>query len=332
MLRLIGVALLLVSAACSSNAPTPDSASSAPSTSMTISDSAARTTGYSERVQARVRVDNGDGLAEVDGSIWVKTDDGRVVRVDPRTNRVTGQVPVDTSTDSSSYCQGIGVVEGALWACSANGQSTDVAEVDSATLKVKRRVPVDKVFDQLTLPAGADSLWILSDNGTKATRLSSTTGTATSSPLGTRCLQLAADAEMVVATCATQSVVLRLDPRTGQVTHRATLPEPRLAAVLDGDIWVDTAKGLTRLHDDLSVAAIYPSLSAGLGGDLVAASGAIWVRSGTGTITKIDPLSGAALEQITPDTHLTPGSLLVTNDSIWTTSGDDGLLYRLSLG
>ena len=172
MLRLIGVALLLVSAACSSYAPTPDSPSSAPSTSMTISDFAARTTGYSERVQARVRVDNGDGLAEVDGSIWVKTDDGRVVRVDPRTNRVTGQVPVDTSTDSSSYCQGIGVVEGALWACSANGQSTDVAEVDSATLKVKRRVPVDKVFDQMTLPAGADSLWILSDNGTKATRLS----------------------------------------------------------------------------------------------------------------------------------------------------------------
>jgi hypothetical protein len=42
--------------------------------------------------------------------------------------------------------------------------------------------------------------------------------------------------------------------------------------------------------------------------------------------------TGAPLERITPEADLTPGSLLVTNDSIWTTSSDDGVLYRLTLG
>ena len=75
----------------------------------------------------------------------------------------------------------------------------------------------------------------------------------------------------------------------------------------------------------------YPTLNAGRGGDLVAAAGAIWLRSSNGTITRIDAHTGAPLEQITPEEDLTPGSLRVTSDSLWTTSSDDGLLDRLTL-
>lgn len=331
MIRLMAAALVLAAAGCAQSDSPPPASVSGTVTSVTITAAPPRSTGYAQRMRAKVRVDDGDGLALTNGALWVKTDDGRVVRVNPSTNRVTGEVRVDTSTDPSTYCQGIAAVRGAVWACSATGSSTDVAEVDTSTLAVTRRARVDKVFDQLSMPSAAGKLWVLSDNGTQVTQLDEATAEMTATPLGTRCLQLAAAGDLLVATCATQSVVLLVEPRTGKVTGRTTLPEPRLAAVLGDEVWVDTAKGLTRLRKDLSVAATYPSLSAGLGGDLVAAAGAIWVRAGNGTITKIDATTGAPLERITPEVNLTPGSLLVTNDSIWTTSSDDGLLYRLGL-
>jgi len=331
VIRHVAVVLVLAGAGCAQTGAPPPSSPSAAVTPVTITAAPPRGTGYAERIQAKIRVDNGDGLAVVNGAVWVKTDDGRVVRVDPATNRVTGEARLDTSTDPSAYCLGITAVQGALWACSATGTSTDVVEVATSTLAVTRRARVDKVFDQLSIPSAGGTLWVLSDNGAQATRLDTSTVRMTTTPLSVRCLQLAASSDMLVATCATQSVVLLLDPRTGQVTGRAELPEPRLAAVLDGEVWVDTAKGLTRLRKDLSVAATYPSLSAGLGGDLVAAAGAIWLRTGKGVITKIDATTGAPLQRIAPEADLTPGSLLVTNDSIWTTSSDDGLLYRLTL-
>ncbi|HYN29988.1 MAG TPA: hypothetical protein VES95_08975 [Dermatophilaceae bacterium] len=299
---------------------------------MTRTLSPAVTSRYAERIQAKIRVDEGDGLAAVAGAVWVKTDDGRVVRVDPGTNRVTGAVRTDTAVDPNHYCQGIGVVQGTVWACSAGDQATDVVEVDPDTVRVTRRVGADKVFDQLKLPVTAGSLWVLSANGTTARRIDAATGTVvTSRPLGARCPQVDAEDDSVVATCATESRLLRLDPGTAAVTARVDLPEPRSAALLDGEVWVDTAEGLTRLAANLRVSAVYPRLTAGLSGELVAAEGAIWLRAGNGTITKIDPASGRALERVIPDADLTAGSLLVAYGSLWTTSGDDGVLYRLAL-
>lgn len=122
-------------------------------TPVTITAAPPRTTGYAARIRAKIRVDNGDGLAVVNGAVWVKTDDGRVVRVDPAANRVSGEVRLDTSTTPRAYCQGVTAVRVALWACSATGTSTDVVEVDTSTMAVTRRARVDKVFDQLSVPS-----------------------------------------------------------------------------------------------------------------------------------------------------------------------------------
>jgi hypothetical protein len=78
--------------------------------------------------------------------------------------------------------------------------------------------------------------------------------------------------------------------------------------------------------------AKYPNLAAGVGGDLVATPDAVWLRAGNGTITRLDPSTGQAVEQIAPDgQQITSGSMLIAYNSIWTTSGDEGTLTRLRL-
>ncbi len=53
----------------------------------------------SERTEARFDIIGGpDWLTEADGSLWVKVDDGRVVRIDPATNEVEAEIQAGSDT------------------------------------------------------------------------------------------------------------------------------------------------------------------------------------------------------------------------------------------
>jgi len=321
------VAALVVLAGCSSEP------ADAPSPSVPITTSAApeRTATYAERQQAVIAVQNGDGLVAAAGAVWVKTDDGRVVRIDPATNRFSGAIKVDTTSDEDQYCQGIGADRTSLWSCATGDDGVGVAQLDPNSRKIVRRVAVGKVFDQLALPVTARGVWVLTANGTTATVVDPATGGVTSYPLGARCLQLTAQGDRVVATSSTEGKVVALDATSGAVVGNISLPAPRLAALAGADLWIDTDDGLTRLTRELAVQTVYRDLRAGSGGDLVGTADAVWVRAPDGTITKVDPATGQLVERITPDQPLTGGSLLVAFGSIWTTSSDDGTLTRLRL-
>ncbi|WP_433167220.1 PQQ-binding-like beta-propeller repeat protein [Kribbella sp. CA-247076] len=325
--RISIVAALAVVAGCSSE-PT---ASTSPSVPITTSAAPATTATYAERQQAVISVANGDGLAAAAGAVWVKTDDGRVVRVDPRTNRVTGETKVDTTSDENEYCQGIGADRASVWACATGDDGIGVVQLDPATRRIVRRVAVDKVFDQLAMPFTSRGLWVLTANGSSAGVVDPTTGRFTSYPLGVRCLQLTAQGDRVVATSATEGKVVALDATSGAVVANASLPAPRLAVAAGDGFWIDTGDGLTRLSRELAVPSVYGNLSAGSNGDLIATADAIWLRSADGTITKLDPGTGEVVERITPEQPLTAGSLLIAFGSIWTTSSDEGTLTRLRL-
>jgi streptogramin lyase len=298
---------------------------------VTTSAAPATTATYAERQQAVIHVTNGDNLVAAAGAVWVKTDDGRVVRIDPATNQVSGETKVDTTSDENQYCQGIGADRSSIWACATGDDGIGVAQLDPASRRIVRRVAVGKVFDQLALPFTSHGLWVLTANGASATVVDPATGRVTSYPLGARCLQLTVHGDRVVATCSTESKVIALDAASGAVVGDTTLLAPRLAAATGNDLWVDTSDGLTRLTRDLAVRTVYQDLSAGSGGDLIATADAVWLRTPEGTITKVDPASGKLVERLTPDQPLTSGSLLVAFGSIWTTSSDEGTLTRLRL-
>jgi hypothetical protein len=187
------------------------------------------------------------------------------------------------------------------------------------------------VFDQLALPTTRRGVWLLTADGADVAVVEPRSTEAVSYPLGVRCLQLAAQADRVVATCAPADRILVVDAANGTVLDRATLDTPRVVAPAGDDIWVDTADGLTRLTRELAVRTVYRGLVAGPGGDVFAAEGSVWVGGSEGTISRIDAAGGRVLERITPDRPLSGGSLIVAFGSIWTTAGDEGRVIRLRL-
>jgi hypothetical protein len=288
------------------------------------------TTSLARRQIGRITIDNADGLVAALGFIWVKTDDGRLVKVDPRTNRIVGQRKLDTATDSSRYCQGIGTDGKSVWACATTDTATDVVQVDPTSLAPVQRVRVNKVFDQLRLPFAGDKLWVLGADGSSLIGVDPATAAVTSRKLPVRCLQLFGSDRTLLATCRIDNLVLRIDPASGTVSARRSIASPGFAVTSGTDTWVDTSEGVQRLDPALRTTAVYPELVVGLDGDLaVDDTGAIWARQQSGFLLRIDPNRNAVVERVAAPASLSGGSLLITGDSIWTTASDDAALLRL---
>ncbi|MDQ6934127.1 MAG: hypothetical protein M3130_02335 [Actinomycetota bacterium] len=281
------------------------------------------------RLMARVRIANPDGLVEVGGFIWVKTDDGRVVRIDPSTDTVTGTVRIDTAKVPNHYCQGIGTDGADVWACTASDTSTGIVRIDPKTMSVGAPIEVGKVFDQLSLPHTSRGLWVLTGSGETVAVVDTATGKSTTYQLGATCQQLAAAETIVVATCANDDLVVALDPVTGKVLARASLKAPRIAAVWGHDVWVDISRGLTRLGTDLAVKARYPHQVIGLEGDLAVTQDAVWVRGPGGVLWQIDPHRNTVVARLNSAPPVSAGSLLVTPQAIWASENNEGVVIRL---
>ena len=291
-----------------------------------------RVQAYRDITQATISIDNADGMVALAGGLWVKTDDGRVVRVDAATSKITLQVKVDRVSDPSHYCQGIGSDGTRVWACATRDTGTDLVQLDPISGHTLRTVAVDKVFDQLAIPFAAGRLWVLSADGSQLSAIDPATGSVTRYQLGRRCLQVAAHAARVVATCALSNEVVELDAATGRIVAVAAAKDARIAALIGAEIWVDTAEGVARFPEGMSSSTVLHGLYAGTGGDLYADADTLWLRSSQGVINHIDARTDRVLDQINPDRTLSGGSLVVAFGSIWTTAGDEGELFRLRLG
>jgi outer membrane protein assembly factor BamB len=273
---------------------------------------------------AQVEVAYPDGLAAMDGAVFVKTDDGHVVRIDPGTAEVVADSLVDTSGDAGHYCQGIGTDGSTLWACSAGKEATDLVRLDPETLEVLETAPVDKLFDQLTLPVTAGTVWALSGSGDE---LVGTGDGRSRYPLGRRCFQLAATERTVYATCSVSDEVVAVDIRTGDVIT-ADVNNPSNITATDEAVWV-SGVGVTRFEPDLSDPRHLSDLSAGPSGDLVAAGDDLWLRNPGGFLYRLDPDTGEVRRHYQPDEPLSGGSILVTDEAVWVSAYDDNLVIRI---
>jgi streptogramin lyase len=288
----------------------------------------ATTASFGDREQSRLEYAGADGMVAADGALWVKTDVGHVLRIDPRSDRVTADVVVDKHTGQSFYCQGIGAVAGAVWSCATRAGGTEVVRIDPDAARITRLVPVGKVFDQLALPSAGQTIGVLVDDGT-ALSVVDPSGAVRTFPLGGRYQQLAGSGDTFVATSTVEDGAVVVDAGSGTVRERLQVVDARMAAVVGGDVWVDCFDGLTHFSDGLSRRTVYPGLVAGPGGDVFSDGGSVWVRSSEGTITQVDAASGEVLQQVAPATPLSGGSLVVAYGSIWTTGSDEGVIIRL---
>ncbi len=268
--------------------------------------------------RSRTGIDNADGLAEVAGFIWVKTDDGEVYKVDPANGKVVGSQHLDTSGDDVRYCQGIGTDGTWVWACAAAQTSVAVVRMDPESMRVVERYEIDKPFDQLKLPSSRGRVWVFSGDGSRLVGLRAGEANQEFS-LPIRCNNLTPAGEALILTCPVAGEVIRLDPATGKVTARVAVRQPQLAGGTAEDVWVGAVQGVLRLDaTTLRTKAVFPDLVPGLEGDIVADSTEVWVRlGGSRLLHRIDP----ATNQVTMEVR-TPEQILRRHR--WGPAGDQG--------
>ena len=325
------VALAVVSG-CSSAGSGGSPAGSPPSPQRTADTTPAKTVSYTSLRQARFTIDGPDAMVAVAGALWVKTDPGHVVRIDPATNTITKTIVVDHRPDRSSYCQGIATDGTAAWSCATRRAGTGVTRIDPQTNQIGPVIQTHKVFDQYAIPSTARGLWMLSSDGSTVTVVDPASGETTSYPLPAHCTQLSAHGARLTCTDAIANKVESIDAATGKVVAEATmLMTPRISTMTDTDVWVDTAQGLTRLTPELKVESVYPGITAGLGGDVFNAGGSVWLRDSGGILYRIDADSGRVLEKISPPHPVSAGSLIAAYGSVWLSLSEEGQVLRLRL-
>jgi hypothetical protein len=336
------VMVTLILTACTPSSPQEPSATptsvtailSTPTSVPTILPTPMSIVPFEERLLATFDIKYPDELAFVQGFIWVKTDDGHVIQVDPATNSVVGDIKVDTTSDPYHYCQGLGTDGENIWACSASGdednRTIDVVRIDPSAKSIIETVKVGKIFDQFKMPFLLNKIWVLSGNGDKLVGIDITTNQPSPAiDLGVRCFQVEAVGKSLLVTCRLDNLVLRIDPEKMEVTERLTFTSPRNIAATENGIWLSHDNAVVRLDtESLNPIITFTKL---FNADIFATKEAVWVRLEDGFLYQIDPASNKLIEQIQNDQTLSIGSILVTPDSIWTTASDDNLLIRLSL-
>jgi len=289
---------------------------------------------FETRLLATIDIKYPDELVFVQGFIWVKTDDGHVIQVDPATNSVVGDIKVDTTSDPYHYCQGLSTDGENIWACSASGdennRTIDVVRIDPSAKRVVETVKVGKIFDQFKMPFLLNKIWVLSGNGDKLVGIDITTNQpGPAIDLGVRCFQVVAVGKSLLATCRMDNLVLRINPEKMEVTDRLTFSSPLNIAATENGIWLSQGNAVARLDtESLNPVAIFTKL---FNADIFATKEAVWVRLENDFLYRIDPVSNQLVEQIKTNQSLSIGSILVTSDSIWTTASDDDVLIRLSI-
>ena len=285
------------------------------------------------RERARITLPPGDGddIVAVGGSIWVKLQDGHLVRVDPSTNKVAASIALDApGLPADRHCQGLGTDGTSVWTCATRAKTTPIVRIDPATGKVVETFDVDKASDQVTLPYALGRIWVLTGDGSTLVGLKPG-GDMVTLPLEMACSQVTGRGPDLLLTCPLRDTVLRVDATTGKTLARAQVRRPVLISATSRDAWVAGTEGLLRMDaKTLEPTTLYAILNAQNAGAVVATDDEVWVRVAGTFLYRIDPRSGSLTEHVTADPRLSGGSVLVTDDSVWTTAFGNRLLFRLA--
>jgi DNA-binding beta-propeller fold protein YncE len=326
------VMVISILTACTASSPQEPSAT--PTSIPTILSTPSSIVPFEKRLLATIDIKYPDELVFVQGFIWVKTDDGHVIQVDPATNSVVDDIKVDTTSDPYHYCQGLSTDGENIWACSASGdknnRTIDVVRIDPSAKSVVETVKVGKIFDQFKMPFLLNKIWVLAGNGDKLVGIDITTNQPSPAiDLGVRCFQVEAAGKSLLVTCRMDNLVLRIDPEKMEITDRLTFSSPLNIAATENGIWLSQGNAVARLDtESLNPVAIFTNL---FNAEIFATKEAVWVRLENGFLYRIDPVSNQLVEQIQTDQSLSIGSILVAPDSIWTTAANDDILIRLSI-
>ncbi len=274
-----------------------------------------------------------DFLAVEGRSIWAtNTDRVEKFTLDSVTPVATVAVP--------SPCGAMVCAFGALWVAGCKDKC--VYRIDIRKCAIAARIPTGLAdpTGELSLAAGAGSIWVLSDVSGILSRIDPQTNAVLAEIAvlpHSYCADFAFGAVWITNSGADglrTGSVQRIDPYTNRVVATVpTGPGPRFLAAGEGAVWTlnwgDGSVSKVDPHTNRLVATIPMGMTGG-GGDIATGAGRVWVRGTAVLLAAIDPVSNGVTAVYGPPEG--SGAVRVADDLLWVTAHDTKTIWVLSIG
>ncbi len=276
---------------------------------------------------------NADFLVADGDDVWV-TNEGRVEKLRHDSPLPIASVPVPEPSGAMS------IAFGSLWV--ANCRDSSVYRINLTTLEVVSIIHTGLADPEgeLSLAAGAGSVWVLTDKRGVLSRISPKTNQVVAR------IKVAPHSYAAVfgfksvwvsntgtADASGSGSVQRIDPTTNTVV--ATIPvgkTPRFLAAGEGAVWVlNQGDGsVTRINPRKNqVAAVLPLGMAGTGGDIATGGHRVWVRGKNILLAAINPATTRVVSVFGPPAG--SGAVRVAGGRVWVTAHDIHTVWVLPI-
>jgi len=277
------------------------------------------------RAVATLKIPGSADFLVADGrGVWV-TNEGRMERLE------LGHTAPVASVALASPCGAPVTGFGSLWV--ADCKDAGLVRISLKTHQVEARIATGLADPdgELSLAAGGDAIWVLSDRKGMLSRVDPATNRIAAT--------VAVAPESFAAVFAFGSVwitntrsaipsaggsVQRIDPATNRVVATIGVgPTPRFLAAGEGGVWtLNQGDGTVSRIDPVANAqsASIPTGMAGSGGDIATGAGRVWVRGKTRLLASIDPATNRLAEVFGPPAG--SGAVRVAQDLVWVTAHD----------
>lgn len=265
-----------------------------------------------------------DFIALEGNDAWV-TNEGRVEKLRAGSPKPVASVPI------AEPCGAMAIDFGALWVVDCRDRT--LVRVDLKSHRVVAVIPtgVADPKGELSVAAGAGSVWLLTDPTGVLSRVDPATNRviarirvqahsfAAVFGFGSVWIAAAADGSQDGA-----GSVQRIDPRSNSVV--ATLPVgpgPRFLAAGAGGVWtLNQGDGtVSRVDPDTNrLATTIPAEVPGPGGDIAVGAGRVWVRATRTALSVIDPATNRITARYGPACG--SGAVRATGQVVWVSAHD----------
>ncbi len=272
-----------------------------------------------------------DFIATEGSTAWV-TNEGRVQKLSFDHLDPVATVPLP------SPCGVMVVAFGTLWV--ANCQDASVYRIDLSTAAITAIIPTGLAdpTGELSLAAGAGSIWVLTDPSGALSRIdphaNRVIATIQVAPLsfaaafGFGSVWITNTGESGAQTAGS---VERIDPQTNSVIATIPLgPAPRFLAAGEGAVWTLNQGDGTVTRIDPQTNKVAATIAVGLpgpGGDIATGAGRIWVRAANVLLSVIDPLTNRVITRFGPPAG--SGGVRVGDGIVWVTAHDTNTVWAL---
>ena len=260
------------------------------------------------------------------GSIWLAVRDiDSVVRIDPKTNKLTSTIKVGGKPG------GVLSTEDAVWV--SNMLDDTISKIDPTSGEMKATIKTGRT--PIFMAAGFGSIWVVNNGSDTVSRINQETNRVDATiKVGKAPMGIAIGKDSLWVGHAGDKTISRIDPKTNSVIDKDIYAgkEPSDLLFLEDSVWVATFADNTVARINPETSMIADSIPVGRGpNSLTVAKGLLWVlNQKDATVMGIDPKNGKAVGNPIPVGN-SPTSIHYYEGALWVAIFGEGRVYRIDL-